>query len=51
MAVCVSLTLHLIIPSFNDPEEEGFQKKIVEKGGNAGNQHFPLNLLQCFPPF
>ena len=38
------LMLSHTIPTFNDPEREGFEN-IVGKGENAGNQHF---LPQCF---
>ena len=40
------LTLYHTIPTFNDPEEEGFEN-IAGKGENAGNQHFLL-FPQCF---
>ena len=39
------LTLYHTIPTFNDPEKEGFEN-IVGKGENAGNQHF-LQFPQC----
>ena len=39
----------LTIPTFNDPVKEAFKKNIVEKGENAGNQHFLL-FPQCFLP-
>ena len=36
-----SLTLYHTIPTFDDPNEEGFGKQ-CGKGENAGHQHFPL---------
>ena len=45
LAQLFSLTLLHTIPTFNDPFEN-----IVEKGENAGNQHFLL-FPQCFLPF
>ena len=35
------LTLFHTIPTFNDPSKKPFEN-IVEKGENAGNQHFLL---------
>ena len=43
------VTLYYTVPTFNDPEIEAFGN-IVEKGENAGNQHFLL-FPQCFLPF
>ena len=45
----VLVTLYHTVPTFNDPEIEAFGN-IVEKGENAGNQHFLL-FPQCFLPF
>ena len=49
MQLFTILTLYHTILTFNDPEEEDFEN-IVEKGENAGNQHFLL-FPQCFLPF
>ena len=35
----MNLTLYHIIPTFNNPVNGGFED-IVEKGENAGDQHF-----------
>ena len=43
------LTLYHTIPTFNDPEGDGFFDNIVGKAENAGNQHF-LIFPQCFLP-
>ena len=43
------LTLYHKITFFKDPVYEAFEN-IVEKGENAGNQHFLL-FQQCFLPF
>ena len=43
------LTVYNTIQTFNDPETEAFEN-IVEKGENAGHQHFLL-FPQCFLPF
>ena len=43
------LTLHHTIPTFNDLTKKAFEK-IVDKGENAGNQHFLL-FTQCCLPF
>ena len=40
------LTLYQTIPTFKDPTEEA-SENTVEKGENAGNQHFLL-FQQCF---
>ena len=39
----IFLTLHHIIPTFNDPEEEALENT-VGKGENAGNKHFSFSL-------
>ena len=43
-----ALIFYHTIPTFNDPDKESFWN-IVEKGENAGNQHFLL-FQQCFLP-
>ena len=45
----ILLTFYETISNFNDPEKKPFEN-IVEKGENAGNQHFLL-CPQCFHSF
>ena len=44
----IMLTLYQAIMTLNDPDKVAFWK-LVEKGDNAGNQHF-LFLSQCLLP-
>ena len=50
LSFCKELTLCLTITTFNKPHKKEPFEDFVEKGENAGNQHFLL-FPQCFLPF